>query len=133
MKKRAQTVYEALVIIIGGALIIAGFVQAGKSYGRQEAYYKLAVAKDIALTIDLLYGMPGDVSFKYPNDVVGYDIEIRNNVVKIYHTGSANDLTSQSYTFAGIDKDPLSITIKNQKFLKFEKSNGRIKISGVQE
>ena len=133
MKKRAQTVYEALVIIICGALIIAGFVQAGKSYGRQEAYYKLAVAKDIALTIDLLYGMPGDVSFKYPNDVVGYDIEIRNNVVKIYHTGSANDLTSQSYTFAGIDKDPLSITIKNQKFLKFEKSNGRIKISGVQE
>ena len=133
MEKRAQIVYKALVVIIGGALIIAGFVQAGKSYGRQEAFYKLAVAKDVALTIDLLYGMPGDVSFTYPNDVSGYDVEIRDSIVKIYDTGSANDLTSQSYNYAGIDKDPLSISIKNQKFLKFEKSNGKIKIRGVPE
>lgn len=130
MKKRGQIVYEALVGIIAGALIIAGFVQGGKSYGQQEAFYKLAVAKDIVVTIDLIYALPGNIEYKYPNDVSGYDIEIKNNLVKVSKTAST-DSTLQYYNFVGTDKDQLNFLVKNQKFLKFQKIDGKIKIMGV--
>ncbi|MBI2541387.1 hypothetical protein HYV80_01635 [Candidatus Woesearchaeota archaeon] len=130
MKKRGQIVYEALVVIIAGVLIITGFVQGGKSYGQQEAFYKLAVAKDIAVTIDLIYALPGNIEYTYPNDVSGYDIEIKNNIIKVYKT-SSTDSTLQYYNYVGTDKDQLNFLVKSQKFLKIEKINGKIKITGV--
>ena len=130
MEKRGQYVYEAIVVIIAGVLIIAAYVQGGKVYGKQEAFYKLAVAKDIALTIDLIYALPGNMEYTYPNDVSGYDIEIKNNIVKIYRTGST-DSTLQSYNFVGIDRDPLNFLVRSQKYIKFEKIDGKIKITGV--
>ena len=131
MKKRGQYVFEALAVIIAGVLIITAYVQAGKPYGSQEAFYKLAVAKDIALTIDLIYALPGNIEYTYPNDVSGYDIEIKNNVVKVYKTGSTTDTTLKSYNFVGTDKDQPDFLVKNQKLVKFEKVDGKIKITGA--
>lgn len=129
MKKRGQLVYKALVVIIGGALIILGFLQGGKSYGSQEAFYKLAVAKDLALTIDLMYALPGNIELNYPNDISGYDIEIKENTIKVYN--GEGDKTIGVYTFAGTDKDMINIHIKNSKFVKLEKINNNIIITGV--
>ena len=84
MQKRGQLVYKALIVILASALVITGFLQAGKSYGSQEAFYKLAVAKDLALTIDLIYAFPGDIVYIYPNDVSGYYIKIKQNTIKVY-------------------------------------------------
>ena len=129
MKKRGQLIYKELIVIIGSALIIVGFIQAGKSYGNQEAFYKLAVAKDLALTIDLMYALPGDIEYTYPNDVSGYEIEIKGNVVKVYTNNQ--DKTFGQYNFAGSANYFINVNIKNQKFIKLEKINDRIKISGV--
>ena len=129
MEKRGLLVYKALVVIIGSALIISGFLQAGKSYGSQEAFYKLAVAKDLTLTIDLMYALPGDIIYTYPNDVSGYNIEIKENTVKV-STGD-QDRTFGYYPFVGIDKDVINVQIKNQKFVKLEKINDKVKITGV--
>lgn len=129
MEKRGQIIYKALVVIIGSALIIAGFLQAGKSYGSQEAFYKLAIAKDLALTIDLLYALPGDLEYTYPNDVSGYIIEVKGNTVKV-STGN-QDKTFGLYIFVGINQDMINAEIKNQKFVKLEKINNKIRITGV--
>lgn len=131
MKKRGQLVYKALVVLIGSALIIAGFVQAGKSHGSQEAFYKLAVAKDLALTIDVIYSLPSDIEYTYPNDVSGYDVDINGNRVAIHSTGGSKDTTSQSYGFVGLSNDALNFQLKNQKFIKFKKINGKMNIVGV--
>lgn len=132
MKKRGQLVYKALVVIIGSALIIAGFLQAGKSYASQEAFYKLAVAKDLALTIDLLYAIPGNVEYTYPNDISGYDIEIRDNKVMIYDANQGRlDLNQKSYNYVGSETNPINAYVKNQKFVKFEKINSAIIVTGV--
>ncbi|MEK6984468.1 MAG: hypothetical protein AABX33_07885 [Nanoarchaeota archaeon] len=132
MKKRGQLVYKALVTIIGSALIITGFLQAAKSYGSQEAFYKLAVAKDLALTIDLLHSFPGDVVYNYPNDVSGYDIEVKENTVAVYNTGNKQDDKTQGvYAFVDSAKNPVNTHIKNKRFLRLEKSNDKIVIIGV--
>lgn len=132
MGKRGLLVYKALVVIIGGALIIAGFLQGGKSYGNQEAYYKLAVAKDLALMIDLMHALPGNIEITYPNDVSGYDVEIKDNVVMVYRTGDKQgDRIPGIYTFADSSKNPINVHIKNQNFIKLEKSDGRIIIKGA--
>ena len=132
MKKRGQLVYKALVVIVGSALIIAAFVQAGKSYGSQEAFYKLAIAKDLALTIDLLYALPGNVEYVYPNDVSRYDIELRDNKVTIYDTNQGRlDTNQKSYNYVGSETNSINAYIKNQKSVKFDKINSAIIVTGV--
>ena len=131
MKKRGQLVYKALVVIIGGALIILGFLQAGKEYGSQEAFYKLAVAKDLALAIDLMYALPGNIEFTYPNDISGYDVEIKENTVRVYN--GEGDKVKGIYTYAGTDMDLINVHIENSKFIKLQKINNNIIITGVAE
>lgn len=131
MKKRGQLIYKALIVIIGSALIIAGFLQAGKSYGNQEAFYKLAVAKDLALTIDLMYALPGDIEYTYPNDISGYIIEIKGNTVKV--STSEQDKNFGLYNFAGSENDLINFQIKGQKLVKLEKISGNVKITGASE
>ena len=134
MKKRGQLVYKAIVVIIASAIVIFAFLQAGKSYGNQEAFYKLAVAKDLALTLDLIYGLPGDIIYTYPNGVSQYDIEVIDNKIKIYnHEIGKNDPTAASYSFAGIASGNLKTEIKAMKFVKIEKKNNKIEITGVPE
>ena len=132
MKKRGQLVYKAIISLIASAIIVISFISAGKTFGNREAFYKLAVAKDIALTIDLMYGLPGNVEYFYPNGISGLSIEIKDSIVKIYNSEyDASDSTAASYQFNGIASDMINAKIDNKKFLKIEKTGGRIKISGV--
>ena len=133
MLKRGQIIYKAFIIIIVSVTILAAFTSAGKSYGSQDAFYKLALARDIALTIDTLYGISGNVEYNYPNIVSGYDIEISQNIIKVYVTGNKADTTQASYRYAGIASNLLKTEIKNQKKLKFEERDNTITITGVPE
>jgi len=132
MEKRGQLVYKALLVIIACGIVVVAFVVAGKSYGSQEAFYKLAIARDLALTIDLMYGLPGNLEYVYPNDVSDYDIEAKDNMILVYsHNLGKTDPTLASYIFAGIDKDYINAEIKGTKHIKIEKVNEKIRISGV--
>lgn len=129
MEKRGQLVYKALAVIIGSAIVILGFIEAGKNYGNQETFYKLAVAKDLSLTIDLMYGLPGDIEFIYSNDISGYDIEIKENTIRIYN--GEQDKTIGAYTFAGTSKDKIDAHLKNSQFIKLQKTGDKITIRGI--
>jgi len=129
MKKRGQLVYKALISVIVSAIVVAAFVIAGKTYGNQEAYHKLAVAKDLALVLDAIYSYSGDIEFRYPNEISDYIIEVKDNVVKVYSKkfGKA-DPTSASYGFAGISAESLNFEIKDAKYVRIEKISGKIVI-----
>lgn len=132
MKKRGQLVYKALLVIIVSGIVIAAFVAAGKSYGSQEAFYKLAVAKDLALTIDLMYGLQGNIEYTYPNDLSDYDIGARGNEIKVYDDKlGKQDPTAASYRFAGLAADSINFQVKNKKYVRLEKIDNKIKITGV--
>src|SRR3989344_3720260 len=98
MEKRGQLVYKALLVIIASGIVVTAFLAAGKSYGSQEAFYKLAVARDLALTIDLIYGLPGNIEYIYPNDISDYDIEVKDSLVKVYsHNLGKTEIYNQKY------------------------------------
>ena len=132
MEKRGQLVYKALLVIIASGIVVTAFLAAGKSYGSQEAFYKLAVARDLALTIDLIYGLPGNIEYIYPNDISDYDIEVKDSLVKVYsHNLGKTDPTFASYNFAGINKDTINAEIKGKNLILLEKINDNIKMTGV--
>ena len=129
MQKRGQLVNKALIVLIVSAIVIVAFISAGKSHGSQEAYYKLAVAKDISLAIDMISGMSGDVSFTYPNDVTGYDIGITKNTVTIYDTKYGRlDPIKASYIFSTNGFAIEGAYIILPQYIVIEKSGNKISV-----
>ncbi|HLC60956.1 MAG TPA: hypothetical protein VJJ52_06020 [Candidatus Nanoarchaeia archaeon] len=134
MKKRGQLVNKALIVLITSAVVIITFYSAGKTYGNKEAYYRLAVAKDIALTIDYLYSIPGDVEFIYPNEVSDYDIEITDNSVRVYQHGSGKlDATAGIYGYAGTSYDKINTFVSGPKYIEIKKTGNTITAIGLQD
>lgn len=128
MKKRGQLVYKALIIIIASAIIILAFIEAGKSYGSQDAYYKLAVAKDLALLIDGMYATSGDVKIMYGRDLSKYTVAVNGNIVKIYKTSlGVADVTAGQYKFFG--NEIANAQIENPRQLIIAKANDKITLS----
>lgn len=132
MHKRGQFPYRYLLGSVIGIMIFLSFLYAGRTFGNQKAYYKAAVARDIAIAIDMTYGLPGDMEFKYPNDISEYGVEIKNNVVKVYDQKvGTSDTVSASYNFAGVIRESLNFNIQGKKFVKIVKINGKISLVGV--
>lgn len=128
MKKRGQLVYKGLIIAIVCVMVILAFIQAGKSYGSKDIFYKSAVAKDLALIIDELYAVPGDVVISYQNDLSEYGVYIKDNSVRVYSTDAGLlDVTSGQYTFFGLKIQETKI--ENPKQLIISKVNGKITLS----
>lgn len=133
MKKTGQLVNKALIVIITSAIVVIAFYSAGKTYGNKEAYYKLAVAKDIALTIDYLYSVPGDIEFIYPNDISGYDIEIRDGSVRVYqHNSGRLDATAGIYGYVETSYDKIDAFVSGPKYIKLKKTGNVIEVIGLQ-
>ena len=134
MKKRGQIPFMAITAFIASAIVVLAFYSAGKTYGNKEAYYKLAVAKDIALTIDYLYSVPGDVEFIYPNDISGYDTEIIDDTVRVYqHNSRRSDVTAGIYGYAGTSYDKINKFISGPKYIKLKKIGNTIEAIGLQD
>lgn len=134
MKKRGAIPFKALIVIITSAIVLIAFYSAGKTYGNQEAYYKLAVAKDIALTIDYLYSVPGDAEFIYPNDISGYDIEIKDGSVMVYQRDFGKlDVTAGIYGYAGMSYDKINTFVSGSKYIELKKTGNTIEAIGLQD
>lgn len=127
-----QLTYKILFVVIVSAIVIAVFKSTAESYGSEEAFYKLAIAKDLALTIDVMYSAPGDFEYTYPNDFSGYDLEIKENTVKVFsHNSGKLDPTIGIYKFAGIESDNPNLFLQNVKYVKLKKINNKIQVEGI--
>ena len=132
MKKRGSIVANAMIVIIISALIVASFYNIGEAYGTEEVFYKFAVAKDLAIHLDLIYSLPGDIEYIYPNDVSKYDVELKDNKVSVFdHNSNKLDPTIGVYEFVGISSDKPEFMAQGQKFVKISKSKNKISITGV--
>jgi len=131
MKKRGALPLKYLYRLIAFFVIIGIFTYAGRIYGSGEAYYKLAIAEDLALTIDLIYSVPGNVVYVYPNEITGYDVEFKDSTVTVYDNTIPKDPLPASYNFAGISGDKLDSLIKKPVYLRFEKTGNKITITGA--
>ena len=129
INKKSQLTLKALIVTIISALVVFSFIMAGKSYAKQELYFKAAVARDVALMIDTLYDMPGDVNFIYPIDLTNYGIRISGNEVRVYRGELGPlDVTASSYRFFGVNKK-IDVKLDKAKRIKFEKKGENILIS----
>lgn len=128
MQKRGSLIYKGLIVTIAIGIVILIYTEAGASFGSQRAFYKLAVAKDIALLIDSLYAMPGDVKTAYDKDLSKYAIVVNANVVKVYETNlGIADITSAQYKFFGHEIS--NVKVENPKHLIITKTNDKITLS----
>ena len=127
MKKRSWITIEVLFVLIVCAVILLSFIQAARSYGSREVYYKTAIARDIALNIDSLYSIPGNARIEYGNDVSKYSILIKDNEVTVYKTAyGLTDATRGKYKFYGHNIQ--EIRIKDADNLIMEKKDETIRI-----
>ena len=132
MKKRGEELsLLALLVLIASAVVFGVLVYKGYSYGSQHEYYRIAVARDLALTIDSMYSVSGDVDYIYPSDVSGFGIKIKDNLVNVYDTNY--NLLPSSYHFAGFASDKIDAAVEGAKFVRLEKTGNKIKITGVKE
>ena len=59
--KKSSIVLKAMAVSILSIFVVVTFLQAGKAYGSQDIFFKSALARDLAIMIDALYALPGDV------------------------------------------------------------------------
>ena len=131
MKKRGFLSIKALIIVIICAIILIAFIQAGKSLGSRDNYYKEAAAKDIALIIDSLYATPGDATIRYGQDLSKHTIWTQNNTIIVYKTNfGKSDITKGIYKFIGPSMD--EIIVRDPETLIIEKKNGKIRLYSMQ-
>lgn len=132
MLNKKSYVSKGVIVLILSALIGVSFLIAGSAYGKQDIYFKAAVAKDIAFLLDSVYSVPGDVDFIYQADLIGYGIRIKDNFVTVFKHSNL-DPTAGSYPFAGTgnDAEKIDIELIKIKKVRIEKKEGAVSVSGI--
>ena len=131
LEKRGFIIYTIIKIVVGVsfALLLLWYAyEKGTGVDFERTY----LAKDIALTIDALYGVPGNAVVDYDNRYMEqfnprYDIHVAGSIVEVYsHT--APDLVS-TYPYGEVAAYPINILLERPSYLAFVLQNGRIGIS----
>ncbi len=122
MLKEGQLTGKALVVIILSVIIMLSFITKANEYGSGEAQQKQAIANDLALIINQLYALPGDVSFFYSQDASRYTISVERNIITVYSdSGSPDEFTAGKASFVGYGFT--SLTKKPNPLLISKKGN----------
>lgn len=125
MDKKGDFTLKALILLIISVMVVVAFYQGGFSYGNMDAYYKISVAKDIALIVDSAYALPGDVELNYNNNLSKYSVIVDGNIVKVYSKSfGAVDFTGGEYKFFGPEIKHVEVSSPENFVIK--KSEGKI-------
>jgi hypothetical protein len=128
MAKRGELTLEALLYLSLSLMLLTLFPYYAHSYAGGELHYKEAIAKDLTMTVNQLYAMPGDARILYAQDVSHHTITIQGNTILVSSTSLGKiDTTARSSTFIGT---PIKeTTLKNPTELVIEKKGNTITIS----
>lgn len=128
MQKRGQLLsFKNLIEVLLSFGMIVVFLLAGRALGSGEFHHKASIAQDIALTIEQLHAMPGDVTFYYPQDVSRYTVLANGNTITLSTAALIKDPLQVSATFVGLPMDNAKIEKPTQLLIK--KSEGKIFLS----
>ncbi len=124
MNKKSMAFWFFIEIIAG---IVAALVLtwAAVSYAEGTIFVKTKIARDIALEVNTLYAVPGEVYLKYPQNLSIYRVEFDDDkdLVWVYEEG---DILKPSYPYSGKRIEYYSKDFKVD-FLEFYKDKDGIK------
>ncbi len=115
MNKKAVSIilmlFEIIVVIVvvGIALMIA------TRLGRPEALLKINAADDIAMMVNVLVSMPGDVLVEYPQDMSIYLLAFSSQAITIYEGDLTKDVDPAIRSFILPNKDYATVGFVKQK------------------
>ena len=112
------------IIIIVVALVVALMLPyIAKAYASGDVVLRTAAARDIALTISMIYAYPYDMEATYDFDLSKFLVKISENQVTV-----GKDLKRGSkYNFVAIGDDKPGFILKNPKKIIFGKKDGKFK------
>ncbi len=128
MKKRSQLTLKGLIELVAIAVVILTLIYVGKSLGSGEAYFKERSAKELALLVNTLCGLPGNAEIIFPSDLSKFNIEVEDNVVYIYNPeqfSKDKDPTAGKYKISK-PNCILKASVKNPKTLIIKKQGNEI-------
>jgi len=109
--------------IIIGVLAAYLLTSVALNYGEQNIFLKTKLARDIAIEVNTLYAVPGNIYLQYPQNLSDYRVEFDENVniVKVYQS---IDPIPPSYNYVGEHIDYLKEYKKD--FLEINKDKNKI-------
>lgn len=128
-------IYMAIGILFAG-LVLQGVVKKSLEDIKGETLEKNYIARDIALVLDSVYAVPGDLKYAYSEQDYHYTVEFKGG--KVYVGKSCGDKDTGVYAFfdGGLkDSDKLAeCLVPNTNSLKpmlivFEKKEGIVSVS----
>lgn len=126
MNKKSMTFWFFIEIIAG---VTAAWILTSEAlnYGEGEIFLKTKVARDLAIEVNTLYAVPGDIYLRYPQNLSNYRVEFdeKDNIVKVYYSA---DPIHPSYPYVG---EHLTY-LKEYRidFLEFYKEKNKIGFEG---
>ena len=130
--KNANIPLSVIIELLMSALVIVGFVLAGKAYANGEIYYKLSVARDVGLIIETMQSLPGDIEIDYPADLSRFGIKITGNEISVFKVKEESDPTSASFKFVEMEGVKVTGEVYNIKSLRIIKSKKDISLLSTQ-
>ena len=127
IKKRGD-VPSLWALIELAAAIFVGILLAsvGASLAKGTIYEKLNLAKDLAMQIDTLYGVPGD-SYLINNNLHGYSVHFLDNKIEVFDDDS--DQSKGVHYFVKKENLKLDLKLNKPKQVVISKIGEDIKIS----
>lgn len=114
--------------VVLGALMIFFFIEMGREYATGEIYTNTFLARDLALTIDSMYAVPGNVMMTYKEDLNSKLFKIGENYVKI----DPDDPDSTQYAYVS-DREKLDYYFGDKENIFISKQGYDIILSDGQE
>lgn len=133
--KRGDTTVEMgffMIALIIAAVVAGSFIQKIVSDINGETFEKNYIARDIALTIDVVYAAPGDVEFTYSLKSFKLDVDIRESKVDVKKNVCKKNELPGVYNFFGDREDALKgIIVKKDSgpapmLIVFSKKGGEV-------
>ncbi|MBD3314094.1 hypothetical protein GF345_06640 [Candidatus Woesearchaeota archaeon] len=134
-KKRGFALWSIIKIAVGigfAVLLMNYAVDQGKGLDFERVY----LSKDIALTVNGLYGMPADVLLDYENEYMEqfereYNIAAGNSIIEVEVNGSPH--LSTTYPYGEVLTRRIDTFLETPDYLAFVLRNGKITITKSRE
>ena len=126
MKKRGDITLWFLFEFVGAFLIVYLMADVSLAYAKGTIHEKLNIAKDIAMQINTLAGIPGD-AYIVNRNLHGYSLYFSNNRIEVFEHNL--ETTKGIYYFVKIGDAKLDLKLDKPKQVVIAKIGNEIKIS----
>ncbi len=130
-KKGTITIYQAFQLLFAGIIIILLLNFAHRA-GTGVQFERVYVAHDMALNLNALYAVPGDVVLDHDQGMASpyfskFTERINKGIVEVY--GTENTTSRTTYLYAQSKSSVIDKEFTNPSYLSFMRQNGKVIVS----